>query len=72
MSTEYAVRLLAGILVLTGLLLGLLVSPWFFILVGFVGLNLVQSSFTGFCPAEMMIRKAKGEKKAEKRVQTVH
>jgi len=71
MSTEYAVRLLAGTLVLIGLVLGLLVSPWFFILVGFVGLNLIQSSFTGFCPAEMMIRKAKGEKKAEKRAQTV-
>lgn len=71
MSTEYAIRLLAGTLVLTGLALGLLVSPWFFILVGFVGLNLIQSSFTGFCPAEMMIRKAKGEKKAEKRVQAV-
>lgn len=68
MSTEYAVRLLAGTLVLAGLVLGLLVSPWFFILVAFVGLNLIQSSFTGFCPAEMMIRKAKGEK----RVQTVH
>jgi len=68
MSTEYAVRLLAGTLVLAGLVLGLLVSPWFFILVAFVGLNLIQSSFTGFCPAEMIIRKAKGEK----RVQTVH
>jgi hypothetical protein len=65
MSTEYAVRLLAGTLVLAGLVLGLLVSPWFFILVGFVGLNLIQSSFTGFCPAEMMIRKAKGEKRVQ-------
>lgn len=65
MSTEYAVRLLAGTLVLAGLVLGLLVSPWFFILVGFVGLNLIQSSFTGFCPAEMIIRKAKGEKRVQ-------
>jgi len=62
MSTEHAVRLLAGTLVLTGLVLGLLVSPWFFILVGFVGLNLAQSSFTRFCPAEMVIRKMKQEK----------
>ncbi len=58
MTVEYAVRLLAGTLVLAGLVLGLLVSPWFFILVAFVGLNLVQSSFTGFCPAEMIFRKA--------------
>lgn len=64
MCTEYAVRLLAGTLVLAGLLLGLLVSQWFFILVAFVGLNLIQSSFTGFCPAEMIIRKMKGEERA--------
>jgi hypothetical protein len=57
MNLERAVRLLAGILVLTGLVLGLLVSPWFFILVGFVGLNLAQSSLTGFCPAEKILRK---------------
>lgn len=65
MSTEYAIRLLAGTLVLAGLMLGLLVNPWFFILVGFVGLNLIQSSFTGFCPAEMIIRKMKDEKRAQ-------
>jgi hypothetical protein len=52
-STERPVRRLAGTLVLVGLVLGLLVNPWFFVIVGFVGLNLLQSSFTGFCPAEM-------------------
>jgi hypothetical protein len=52
MTTERAVRVLAGSLVLIGLILGLTVSPWFFILVAFVGLNLFQSAFTGFCPAE--------------------
>ena len=57
MTVETAVRLVAGSFVLTGLALGLLVSPWFFILVGFVGMNLVQSVFTGFCPAEMLFRK---------------
>jgi hypothetical protein len=44
--------------VILGLVLGLKVSPWFFILVGFVGVNLFQSSFTGFCPAEMILKKA--------------
>ena len=52
MTVERGVRLMAGVLVMLGLVLGLTVSPWFFILVGFVGVNLFQSSFTGFCPAE--------------------
>lgn len=58
MSLENAIRLLAGTLVLIGLTLGLTVSPWFFILVGFVGFNLVQSSLTGFCPAEKILMRA--------------
>jgi hypothetical protein len=57
MTMERTIRRLAGVLVLLGLTLGLAVSPWFFILVGFVGLNLLQSSFTGFCPAETILRK---------------
>jgi DUF2892 family protein len=56
MKLERMIRRLAGFLVLTGLVLGLLVSPWFFILVGFVGVNLFQSSYTGFCPAEKMMK----------------
>jgi hypothetical protein len=40
---------------LTGLVLGVLVSPWFFGIVGFVGLNLLQSSFTDVCPAEKLL-----------------
>ena len=58
MTVERGVRLMAGVLVMLGLVLGLTVSPWFFILVGFVGLNLFQSSFTGFCPAECILKKA--------------
>jgi len=57
MNMERAIRRLAGTLVLLGLVLGLAVSPWFFILVGFVGLNLFQSSFTGLCPAEKVLNK---------------
>ena len=57
MKLERVIRRLAGFLVLTGLVLGLLVSPWFFILVGFVGVNLFQSSYTGFCPAEKMLKR---------------
>ncbi len=58
MSLERGVRLVAGSLVILGLALGLKVSPWFFILVGFVGVNLFQSSFTGVCPAETILKKA--------------
>jgi len=54
MSVESAVRLFAGSLVLLSLVLYLLVSPWALLLATFVGLNLVQSAFSGFCPAEMI------------------
>ena len=57
MCVERAIYVLAGSLVLTGTLLTLLVSPWFLILPGFVGANLLQSAFTGFCPAEKIFRR---------------
>jgi hypothetical protein len=57
MCVERAIYVLAGSLVLTGTILTLLVSPWFLILTGFVGANLLQSAFTGFCPAEKIFRR---------------
>lgn len=57
MKLEYAIRRLAGTLVLLGLVLGYLVSPWWQLLSAFVGINLIQSSFTGFCPAEIILKK---------------
>ena len=57
MSVENMIRILAGTLVLASLALGLTVSPYWFILTGFVGLNLIQSAFTKFCPAEIVLRK---------------
>jgi hypothetical protein len=33
------------------------VSPWWALLTVFVGVNLIQSAFTGFCPAESILRK---------------
>ncbi len=57
MTLENSIRLMAGTLVLLSLSLGYLVSPFWFILTSFVGLNLVQSSFTKFCPAEMVFAK---------------
>ncbi len=57
MTVENSIRVLAGGLVLLSLVLSRLVSPYFLLLAAFVGLNLVQSAFTGFCPAELMLRK---------------
>lgn len=48
----------AGFMVLLSLLLGQFVSPYFFWLTAFVGVNLLQSSFTGFCPVAIVLRKA--------------
>lgn len=55
MTTERRVRLLAGSLVAISLLLGYLVSPGWLLLAAFVALNLIQSAFTGFCPAEKFL-----------------
>ncbi len=54
MTLENSIRLMAGALVLLSVSFGYLVSPFWFILTSFVGLKLVQSSFTKFCPAEMV------------------
>lgn len=48
---------LAGVIVLLGMALGWFVSPWWFILPAFAGANMLQFSFTGFCPAELILGK---------------
>jgi hypothetical protein len=48
---------MAGTMVLASLALGLLVNKYWFFLTGFVGLNLFQSAFTGFCPAANILAK---------------
>ncbi len=55
MTLERAVRALAGTIILISLALALWVSPWWLALTAFVGLNLLQSAFTGFCLAEMIL-----------------
>ncbi len=57
MKTENAIRLLAGTLVLTSVALSHYVHPNWIWLAVFVGANLAQSSLTGFCPAEMILKK---------------
>ncbi len=57
MLVENGVRALAGTLVLTGLALGHWVSEWWLLLCVFVGANLLQSAFTGICPAARIMKK---------------
>lgn len=47
----------AGTVILLSLALGLYVSPWWFALTAFVGVNLLQSAFTGFCPLAIILKK---------------
>ena len=57
MNLDRAVFLLAGTMTLLSALLAATVSPWWLLLTAFVGLNLLQSSFTGFCPAAVIFRR---------------
>ena len=57
MNVDRAVLSFAGFVVLLGLALGWLVSPYWFLLTAFAGLNMVQASITGFCPAAMVFKK---------------
>jgi hypothetical protein len=57
MSVDRAVMAFAGFVVLTSLALGYFVSPWWFLLNAFAGLNLMQASVTGFCPAAIVVKK---------------
>ena len=50
-------RLIAGAFVLLSLGLGYWVSPYFFLFTAFVGLNLLQSGFTDWCPMMFFLRK---------------
>lgn len=62
MTIERAIRVLAGFFVLLSLALGVeaspvFVSPWFLAFTAFVGLNLFQSGFTGFCPPSFLLKR---------------
>jgi Protein of unknown function (DUF2892) len=57
MKLENAVRILAGTMVLASLALATWVNIHWLYLTAFVGVNLIQSALTGFCPAEIVFRK---------------
>jgi hypothetical protein len=56
MNLDRAVLAFAGTVVLVSLALGYLVSPYWFLLTAFAGLNMLQAAFTGFCPAAMIFK----------------
>ena len=56
MTIDRAVMLFAGTLALLGVVLGWQVNVYWYLLSAFVGLNLMQASITGFCPAAMIFR----------------
>ncbi|MCL1091126.1 DUF2892 domain-containing protein [Shewanella profunda] len=65
MSLERSIMAFAGLMVLLSLVLTVYVHPNFIWLTAFVGANLFQSAFTGFCPAAMVLRKLGVKSEAE-------
>ncbi len=57
MTVENGVRVFAGIMIWISIALTLLVHPLFWLFTAFIGLNLIQSAFTGLCPATIILRK---------------
>lgn len=56
MNLDRAVLAFAGIIVLASLALGYFLSPYWFLLTAFAGVNMLQASFTGICPAAMIFK----------------
>ena len=57
MKTENLIRVMAGSMILTSVALAHIVSPWWLLMTCFVGVNLIQSAITGFCPAESVFKR---------------
>ncbi|KAF1711377.1 sulfurtransferase [Pseudoxanthomonas kalamensis DSM 18571] len=57
MNLDRAVLAFAGVMILISVALVHFVSPWWLLFTAFIGLNMLQASFTGFCPAAMIFRK---------------
>ena len=56
MNLDRAVMAFAGVMILISVLLVHFVSPWWLLFTAFIGLNLLQASLTGFCPAAMVFK----------------
>lgn len=58
MDVNSWLRAIAGTFILLSVALGWFVSPYFYLFTAFVGLNLLQSAFSGWCPMMTILRKA--------------
>ncbi len=57
MTIDRAVLAFAGIMTLLSAALAAFISPWWLLFTAFIGLNMLQASFTGFCPAAMIFKR---------------
>ena len=57
MNVDRAVLAFAGVMILLSLLLAVYVNSYWLLFTAFVGANMLQSAFTGFCPAAIIFRK---------------
>jgi hypothetical protein len=57
MTIDRAVLMFAGLVVLISVTLGYYVSAYWFLLTAFAGLNMIQASMTGFCPAALLFKR---------------
>lgn len=55
-TVERGLRFVAGVFILLTIVLGVTVSPWWLAFTAFVGLNLLQSSFSNWCPMMTILR----------------
>jgi hypothetical protein len=58
MNIDRFVFAFAGSVVLLGVVLATLLSAWWLLLPAFVGLNMLQAAFTGFCPLALILKRA--------------
>ena len=64
MTIDNQIRAFAGTFVLLSLALGWWLHPAFLLFTAFVGLNLLQSAFTGLCPLESLLRRVAARRPA--------
>jgi hypothetical protein len=57
MTIDRAVMAFAGSMILLSLALSQVISPYWLLLAAFVGANLLQASFTGFCPLAIVLKR---------------
>lgn len=57
MNLDRAVLAFAGVMTLLSVVLIYVISPWFLLFTAFIGINMLQAAFTGFCPAALMFKK---------------